>query len=257
MRIVQRVAHGTTRAAIGLEANLVRMMFAWVIMLSAAAGLRLAFPVLPIVRAPDYLVAGLPYALIIAAPVMAIALALRWFPNGAMFSQPRLRLAQVGRWRDVDVSTARRDPLFGAGGFLFSLLVGILLNIPMRTLEFMSAVPAAGPGAPIWYGVLFGALLANLVLLSSLYAFAFVAALRAMPLFPRLMAAIWLVDLAMQFVVAYAVANTPGLPSPVARNLLTLLDGNVKTVVISVALWCPYLLLSRRVNLTYRLRVPA
>ena len=257
MRIVQRVALSSAKGAIGLEANLIRIMFVWVMALSFAAGLRLAFPALPIVHAPDYLAAGLPYALIIAAPIMAIALALRWFPKGIVLSQPQLRLARVGRWRDLDSSTARRDPLFGVGGFMFSLLVGILLNIPLRTLEFMSAVPAAGPGAPIWYGVLFGALLANLVVLSSLYALAFVAALRAVPLFPRLMLAIWLIDIMMQFVVAYTVANTAGLPPKVADSLFMLLNNNVKTAVISAALWCPYLLLSRRVNLTYRLRVPA
>jgi len=31
----------------------------------------------------------------------------------------------------------------------------------------------------------------------------------------------------------------------------------VKKALISIAIWLPYLLLSRRVNLTYRLRVPA
>jgi hypothetical protein len=36
-----------------------------------------------------------------------------------------------------------------------------------------------------------------------------------------------------------------------------MLEGNLKKVLISVAIWLPYLLLSRRVNLTYRLRVPA
>ena len=37
----------------------------------------------------------------------------------------------------------------------------------------------------------------------------------------------------------------------------TMLDGNVKKVLISAALWSPYLLLSRRVNVTFRSRVPA
>jgi hypothetical protein len=47
------------------------------------------------------------------------------------------------------------------------------------------------------------------------------------------------------------------LPHSVGAALGGLLDGNVKKVLISVALWAPYLLLSRRVNLTYRRRVPA
>jgi hypothetical protein len=43
----------------------------------------------------------------------------------------------------------------------------------------------------------------------------------------------------------------------VASALHTLLEGNVKKVLISMALWLPYLLLSTRVNVTYRHRVPA
>jgi hypothetical protein len=48
-----------------------------------------------------------------------------------------------------------------------------------------------------------------------------------------------------------------GLPPQVGHALGELLEGNVKKVLISAALWSPYLLLSRRVNLTYRCRVPS
>jgi hypothetical protein len=74
-------------------------------------------------------------------------------------------------------------------------------------------------------------------------------------LFPRLLAAIWLIDLAMQLGIAGAVASTEGLPPTVASALHTLLDGNVKKVMISVVLWLPYLLMSKRVNVTFRHRV--
>jgi hypothetical protein len=43
----------------------------------------------------------------------------------------------------------------------------------------------------------------------------------------------------------------------VATALHGVLEGNVKKVLISVALWLPYLLLSKRVNVTYRHRIPA
>jgi hypothetical protein len=39
--------------------------------------------------------------------------------------------------------------------------------------------------------------------------------------------------------------------------LHSMLEGNVKKVLISMALWLPYLLLSTRVNVTYRHRIPA
>jgi hypothetical protein len=97
----------------------------------------------------------------------------------------------------------------------------------------------------------------DVVLMSSLYTIAFVAALRKVPLFPRLLAAIWALDLAMQFLTAELVANTPDLPPAVGTALASLLEGNVKKVLISVALWLPYLLLSKRVNVTYRHRLAA
>jgi hypothetical protein len=72
-----------------------------------------------------------------------------------------------------------------------------------------------------------------------------------------LLAAIWLGDVAMQLLTANVIATTPGLPQPVAHALYGLLDGNTKKVLISTALWLPYLLLSKRVNITYRHRQPS
>jgi len=76
------------------------------------------------------------------------------------------------------------------------------------------------------------------------------------PLFPRLLVAIWGVDLAMQLGIAQVMSQMPDLPRGVAAGLGAVLDGNIKKVLISAALWAPYLLLSRRVNLTYRSRAP-
>jgi hypothetical protein len=116
--------------------------------------------------------------------------------------------------------------------------------------------PLAGH-APVWLSTLHFAMTLDVVLFGSLYMIAFVAALRRVPLFPRLLVAIWLADLAMQLVTAQLVAASPDLPSGVAAALTALLTGNVKKVLISIAVWLPYLLLSARVNVTYRHRVPA
>jgi hypothetical protein len=77
------------------------------------------------------------------------------------------------------------------------------------------------------------------------------------PLFPRLLVTVWMVDVVMQLLIAQLVAGTNGLPPAVADALHELLDGNLKKVLISIGLWLPYLLLSIRVNVTYRRRVPA
>ena len=118
-------------------------------------------------------------------------------------------------------------------------------------------MPALAGHVPEWLSTLRLVMTLDVVLLSSLYTVAFVAALRQVPHFPRLLVAIWAVDIAMQLGVATAVAGTDGLPVPVAHALQTLLDGNVKKVLISIALWLPYLLLSKRVNVTFRHRVEA
>jgi hypothetical protein len=77
------------------------------------------------------------------------------------------------------------------------------------------------------------------------------------PLFPRLLAAIWIADVTMQLATAKLVASAGYVPPNVADALQSLLHGNVEKVLISVAVWLPYLLLSRRVNVTYRSRIPA
>ena len=61
----------------------------------------------------------------------------------------------------------------------------------------------------------------------------------------------------MQMITAEMVTRAGDVPPAVASALHALLEGNVKKVLISIGLWLPYLLLSRRVNVTYRQRIPA
>jgi hypothetical protein len=246
----------TETLVVQLESGLPRLMLAWTIVVSFACGVRVAFSATPVHGGAGSIGSLLPYFLVVGAPVASLMLALRWFPASRRFVQPATRLARFGRWRPVGAGEARALPLYGATGLMASLLLGMLLNVPIRTLEFLAAIPAMGDSAPHWFGVLFGLMLLDVVLLSSLYAIAFVAALRHVPLFPRLLGAIWGIDLLMQILISRAMIAVPGVPGDVAGALYMLLDGNVKKVMISVALWLPYLLLSRRVNLTYRHRVP-
>jgi hypothetical protein len=186
-----------------------------------------------------------------------MGLALRWFSDGDRMPQPTTRLAIVGKWRRVSRDEATRHPLYGTSGIMVSLLVGMLLNVPVRALEYLAAMPALSGPMPAWVTTLHLAMTLDVVLLSSLYTIGFVAALRRVPLFPRFLVAVWAIDVVMQLGIAAAVAGTEGLPPRVATALQMLLDGNVKKVLISVALWMPYLLMSKRVNVTYRHRVEA
>jgi len=199
----------------------------------------------------------LSYTLLVVAPFASTLLALRWMPDGTRQAQPSTRLARFGKWRTVDHREAQRHPLYGATGIMVSLLIGMMLNVPVRAVEYMTAMPPLPDVAPRWLSALHFAMTFDVVLFGSLYMIAFVAALRRSPIFPRLLAAIWAADLAMQLLTAQLVAGAGDLPPAVASALHNLLEGNVKKVLISVALWLPYLLLSTRVNVTYRSRVPA
>ena len=196
------------------------------------------------------------YMLLVAAPFVSTLLALRWFSDGHLQPQPTTRLARFGRWVQLDRAEAERHPLFGTSGIMVSLIVGMMLNVPIRAAEYLAAMPPMPAAMPQWLSVLHVAMTFDVVVFTSLYMIAFVAALRRVPLFPRLLVAIWLGDLAMQLTTAQMVAGTH-LPANVATALQTLLMGNVKKVLVSMALWLPYLLLSTRVNVTYRQRVPA
>lgn len=238
---------------LSIESGLDRIMMSWLLVAGLASALRIATS--PAGHPGIGTVA--PYLLLILAPFASMVLALRWFADGDRQPQPEIRLARVGRWRDVSRHEAVRHRLFGAGGIMVSLLIGTLLNVPVRAMEYLAAMPAIAGDVPAWLSVLHTMMTIDVVLVSSLYTIAFVAALRRVPMFPRLLVGIWCLDLAMQIVTAELVANTPDLPASVAAPLQSLLEGNVKKVLISVALWLPYLLLSKRVNVTYRRRVAA
>lgn len=254
MTIQQKLRAKSTALLLSIEAGLPRIMTIWFVAAILACAVRIA--VSPIRATPD-LSTFLPYMLLVGGPLVSMGLALTWFANGDNLAQPRTRLAIFGRWRSVDPAEAQRHLLYGSNGIMVSLLVGMLLNVPVRALEYLAAIPALSGTVPAWLSTLHFMMTLDVVLLSSLYTIAFVAALRRVPLFPRLLAAIWAIDIAMQLGIATVVAGTDGLPPAVADALHNLLDGNVKKVLISVGLWLPYLLMSKRVNVTFRHRVEA
>lgn len=234
-----------------IESRLGRIICAWLCLAALASATRVATSPLQGSLGFSNLA---PYALLVFAPVISMLLALRWFADGDRMPQPEFRLARMGSWREISRAEAIRHPLYGAGGIMVSLLVGMLINVPVRAAEFLAATPALSGSVPSWLSTLHFLMTLDVVMLTSLYTIAFVAALRRAPFFPRLLLAVWMLDLTMQLVTAEVVARAADLPPAVAVALHSLLEGNVTKVLISVALWLPYLLLSRRVNITYRQR---
>ena len=238
---------------LSIDGGLDRILQTWLLIAGLASAARIALTAPP---AGPGLSTFTSYMLVVVAPFASTLLALRWFRDG-QHTQPATRLARFGRWRSIGWGEAQAHPHYGASGLMVSLLVGMMLNVPVRAAEYLAAMPPLPDAAPRWLSTLHFAMTFDVVLFGSLYMVAFVAALRRVPLFPRLLVAIWIGDLSMQLFTAKLVTTAGGLPPAVASALHSLLEGNVKKVLISMALWLPYLLLSTRVNVTYRQRVPA
>jgi hypothetical protein len=233
------------------------VIVAWLFLFGAAAAIRMALSLSPVENAADFAAIFLPYGLAALAPIAGYRLTMAAFPAGLLPAQAGFRLARVGRWLPLGALEARKHPAFGPAGFMASLLIGMLLNVPVRSFEFLLAVPAMNHHAPQWGTTLFHLMALDLIAMNFLYAVCFAMALRSVPLFPRMLAFTWFMDLFLQLSVARGVAASPDLPITVAAALQELLTGNVTKVLISAGIWLPYLLLSERVNVTYRSRLPA
>ncbi|WP_152569486.1 MULTISPECIES: DUF2569 domain-containing protein [Sphingomonas] len=252
-RLSRRFEARSAALLITLETRLGRILAFWLLLSGVGVAARLLTS-MPLTGSA--LPSLLPYLLMVLAPAASMLLARRWFGEADREPRQDFALVSVGNWRRVTLQQARQQPLYGSGGIMVSLLVGLLLNIPMRAAEYLAAVPAFGGPVPNWLFVLRSMLSLDVVLLPSLYAIVFVAALQRSPLFPRLLALVWIADIGMQVLTAQLVGHSSDLPADVATSLYGLLNGNVTKVLISVALWTPYLLLSKRVNITFRHRLP-
>ncbi len=244
-------------AIAALELRFGRVLLGWVIFAALACGLRIGFAVSPITGVATFLQTAIPYILVIGAPVAAYFLCNHIFQQGALYEQPQIRLSRYGKWQPVNCLAAREHRLFGPTGMMASLVIGMLLNVPVRSLEFLAAVPAMNGNAPIWGQAIFAAMTMDVVAMNFLYMVAFMMALRNVPWFPRLLLLVWGVDICSQLAIAQWVGSVDGLPVKVGHAVAGLLDGNIKKVMISMVIWLPYLILSERVNLTYRSRVAA
>ncbi|WP_169805576.1 DUF2569 domain-containing protein [Novosphingobium rosa] len=196
----------------------------------------------------------MPYLLVCLAPVAGYRVASGSFPKRLLTGQPAFRLAQIGQWRDLGVLRAHQHSAFGPAGLLASLTIGLLLNIPVRTLELFTAMPALNAEAPVWAITLNIAMTGDVIVMNFFYAVCFAMALRSVPLFPRMLLFAWGMDIMMQFVIARAVTSAPDLPHHIRTLLHHLLVGNIDKVLISAFIWLPYLLLSERANVTFRWR---
>ena len=253
--VSNRLKARSTALLLVLDNRLDRILQGWLLLAGLVAAARIAFT-------PQWApIAGLStfasYTLVVVAPFASTLLALNWFRDGHLQAQPTTRLAVIGGWRQLSRAEAEQHPLYGSSGLMASLLLGMMLNVPVRTAEYLASMPPIGSIAPGWLSALHFAMTLDAVLFGSLYMITFVAALRRVPLFPRLLVAIWIADIAMQLFTADLVIRTGGLPPHVGSALQSLLIGNVKKVLISAALWLPYLMMSTRVNVTFRHRAPA
>lgn len=253
----QRMFRQSLRFVAPLEDKARVLLLGWTIIVTAICFFRVLFPVTPVNGLASAMTLFVPHMLILASPFFAYWAANALFPRGTDFARPEIRLARIGKWRPLDALSARDHPAFGPVGIMASLLLGMLLNVPVRTAEFMAAVPAMTGSAPMWGQMIYFAMATDLIAMNFLYTLCFFMALRGMPFFPRTLLLTWGIDVASQVVVAHYVSGAPFLPAQVAASIAPLLESNLKKAAISIIIWLPYLLLSERVNVTYRWRQSA
>lgn len=197
---------------------------------------------------------AIPYLLVALAPIIGFLIGRDAFLGEGRRRSNAHHFSQIGRWKSVSVRDAIRHPSFGPIGFMASLIAGMLINIVLRTFEFMLAIPALTTDAPDWGVALFWLAAGDTVIMNFFYAVCFVMALRTVPLFPKMLLYTWLMDILLQLTLATQVsAYAP--PAEVVTALESFLLGNIKQVLISVLIWMPYLILGERVNVTYRHRI--
>lgn len=230
---------------------------AWLAIFGLGSLLRIGFPSSPVESLNDLMGLIIPYLLITLAPIAGYMIASASFPRGTLTAQPEIRLSLFGKWRRLSVLDAKDNTACGPAGFLASLLIGLLLNVVLRSFEFLLAMPALNHHAPEWGQILFHLMAADVVVMSFFYMVCFVLALRSVPYFPRMLLFAWGLDITAQLVIARQVGIAANLPANVAETLQHLLHGNIDKVLISAFVWLPYLILSERVNITYRQRTGA
>jgi hypothetical protein len=153
MRIVRKHLHArSTALLIGLEGGIPRIMLGWLLFALAGCALRIA--VSPWRGDGPGMATLLPYFVVIGAPLASMALALRWFAHADRSPQPAFRLSMIGHWRSLSPAQARRHKLYGTNGLMLTLLVGMLINVPLRTAEYLAAMPALSGSVPEWLRVL-------------------------------------------------------------------------------------------------------
>lgn len=257
-KVIPECLHHRSRKLVAfLDVRMESLILGWIVTMVMVGLVKVHGSPLPVGSLVAGLAMMLPYLLIALAPIVGYRLAAGSFPRGLVSAQPMIRLCRYGSWRQLDPLSARQNPAFGPTGFMASLLAGILLNVPFRAFEFVLAIPAVAPQAPPWAHSLLLAMTVDLVAMSFFYMVCFVMALRSVPLFPRMLLFAWLTDLLMQIAIAQYAATHGNMPADVADALQSLLEGNIQKVLISALVWLPYLILSDRVNVTFRQRIRA
>lgn len=235
--------------------NHLRLLAAlWLVIILPILSLKIAASPVALSSVQDVAQIALPYIAVILAPIFGILIGRAAFLN--LRDQPGYRFAWAGRWRAIGRAEAESHPLYGPVGFVTSLMVGMLVGVAVRTAQFVFTVPALNMNAPDWGYTLFVAMSIQLAAVNFFYMVCFIMALKAVPLFPRMLIYVWAVDVISQVAIANAVSDV-GLPAQVAGPLAVVLTGNIETVGLSAILWLPYLMLSDRVNVTFRHRVAA
>ena len=98
-RVRRQLRNRSSALLMSLEGGISRVMIGWLLVAMLACAARIAIS--PSRGAGPGLSTILPYASVIGAPLVSMALALRWFERADTATQPAVRLARLVQLRDV------------------------------------------------------------------------------------------------------------------------------------------------------------
>lgn len=165
------------------------------------------------------------------------------------------------RWATVPPEIAKQHPLYGVGGWLILVAIG-MIAAPVRILVTLAPVYGAIDYAslhPTMFAFVLGEIAVNAVLVLWSIANMFLLFSKN-PLFPR--SWIGLMALSAVFVPADAVITklvVDSIGQPMDWGQIFDLDTTreIGRAIVGAAVWIPYALISRRVNVTFLGRVRA
>ncbi|MEP5374288.1 MAG: hypothetical protein ABJQ14_00610, partial [Hyphomicrobiales bacterium] len=138
-------AKGQSRSTLAINIvsrKLLAISMAWLTVIGLFGAMRVLLSPTPAMDSGQLLELAVPYLLVALSPIAGFFIGRAAFRGKAARQTSSVHLSTIGKWRNLTPLQAVRHPSFGPIGFLASLVIGMMLNVVLRTGEYLLAIPA-------------------------------------------------------------------------------------------------------------------